>query len=1498
MGAMSNSTDLLTVLYPRVDEIRIRDTAGGAGNVVTTATYWINDVDEFYAAAYNATMGYMMDVEVDWTISPISGVGTVTTPGIWTNFTALQVAVDSTCTVTATYSPTVSSSTGLLTVLYPRIDYVQIRSEDNGLGIDLSDPANYPSYERGTITTFYGAAYNNTAGYISSVDVTSAWATNASAIADVSPTGSSTTVTCSPTNSGLVNITLVDGSLTTWTHVTVLPWKVDFIIIRDQPGGGGLNLSDPANYTSYPVGKIVTFYGAAYNHTGGYLGDVDVGSTWQSSTPSIVDVSTPGSSSTITCSDTNSGMVTITLNDGLGHITTTEVTVLDPEINTIVIRDAADGLGNEVTTAIYWAMGTDQFYAAAYNDTAGYLGDVEVVWTISPPSGVGTVTTPGIWTNFTAEIVSVDSTCTVTATYSPTISDTTGLLTVLYPRVDSIIIRDAANDGGSEVTTDTYWANEMDDFYAAAYNASIGYIGEVEAVWDSDDTGVGQVDTLGLMTNFTAQIVAFDSQCTVTATYMGFSDSTGLLTVLYPRVDYVGIRTAAGGGGIELCDPGNYPTYQKNTIRTFYGAEYNASIGYLGPVAASSTWVSNDTAIVDVSSPGEQSTITVSPTNHGWVWVDIDDQSGHTNRTMVTVLEWVIDYVQIRSATGGGGVDLGDPGNYMTYPVGEVVTFHGAAYNNTQGYVGPADVGSSWVSSIPSIVDASTPGSSSTITCDNINWGGPVTITLNDGLGHINTTQVTVLEPTIDTIMIMDAAGGLGSEVTTATYIVNDFEVFYAAAYNGTAGYLRDVDVNWESDATTVGDVSPTTGSDSTTFTAQWVTVDSTCTITATYSVTIGDTTGLLTVLAPTPDIIEIRDAPGRGGNIVDTATFYIDNTTVFYAAGINNIVGYIGDVSVDWTISPISGVGTVGAVPGDSTTFTAVGAGTCIVTATYSPSPTVNNETGLLTVVEDTGPGIDHILIRDASGGAGNVVTTMTYGVHYDMDEFYAAAYDSGNNYLMDVEVDWTISPTSGVGTVTTLGLWTNFTALQVTSISTCTVTATYTPSIDYTTGTLTVLAPTVDEIRIVDTSNTGMTVIVDQEVIVAFTITGYAAAFNDSIGYFDDVDAIWRVVNTFGATAFTDPTTAGTSSEFDAELTGGTATWTADYNGIIGTVVFTIKPPKVDTIIIRDAPNDGGIEVDTANYLAGNTDAFYAAAYNDTTDYLYDVEVTWESDDTTVGQVDRLGLMTNFTAQSIAVTSTCTVTATYLPGITDSTGLLTVLLTVERPDPPLNLRLKVKGPDEIEATWDLNTEDNIAGYIVYRRESPNDPWVPVGVIQDPSQDSFTDKSVEPDTKYYYAVSAVDAEGDESDYSVEASATTEAEDEFPWIWLLLFLIIVIVVLLLVFILYKKRRKEEETPPPVVAPPAAAPAAAPPEEEPMEEEYEEEAPGEEEYEEYEEEAPVEEEYEEEAPVEEEYEEYEEEPAEEEPVEEEYEDEPEEPAAPPTPPPPPPPPPPA
>jgi parallel beta-helix repeat protein len=111
----------------------------------------------------------------------------------------------------------------------------------------------------------------------------------------------------------------------------------------------------------------------------------------------------------------------------------------------ITIMDASDGLGNEVGDVGFEIGDVVNFYACAYNVTAGFLYDVSVAWT-SDDTSVGTVTSPGYYTNFSAVGV---GTCVVTADYSGGLfTDTTGTITVTLP--SNITVDDS---GGAHYTT-------------------------------------------------------------------------------------------------------------------------------------------------------------------------------------------------------------------------------------------------------------------------------------------------------------------------------------------------------------------------------------------------------------------------------------------------------------------------------------------------------------------------------------------------------------------------------------------------------------------------------------------------------------------------------------------------------------------------------------------------------------------------------------------------------------------------------------------------------------------------------------------------------------------------------------------------------------------------------------------------------------------------------------------------------------------------------------
>ena len=72
------------------------------------------------------------------------------------------------------------------------------------------------------------------------------------------------------------------------------------------------------------------------------------------------------------------------------------------------------------------------------------------------------------------------------------------------------------------------------------------------------------------------------------------------------------------------------------------------------------------------------------------------------------------------------------------------------------------------------------------------------------------------------------------------------------------------------------------------------------------------------------------------------------------------------------------------------------------------------------------------------------------------------------------------------------------------------------------------------------------------------------------------------------------------------------------------------------------------------------------------------------------------------------------------------------------------------IASPGSINLIWDVNTETDIAGYLVLRAEAPSDTLQPI--TKEPvTAPTYRDESVTPGTRYVYAVVAVDRAGNRS---------------------------------------------------------------------------------------------------------------------------------------------------
>jgi rhamnogalacturonan endolyase len=89
--------------------------------------------------------------------------------------------------------------------------------------------------------------------------------------------------------------------------------------------------------------------------------------------------------------------------------------------------------------------------------------------------------------------------------------------------------------------------------------------------------------------------------------------------------------------------------------------------------------------------------------------------------------------------------------------------------------------------------------------------------------------------------------------------------------------------------------------------------------------------------------------------------------------------------------------------------------------------------------------------------------------------------------------------------------------------------------------------------------------------------------------------------------------------------------------------------------------------------------------------------------------------------------------------------------------PFEPLELK-GFAGQDSVLLVWKANLEQDIAGYNIHRSDTKGGPYTKVNAILVPDPE-YVDRTVTNELTYYYVVSAVDIDGNESRYSAEIDA-------------------------------------------------------------------------------------------------------------------------------------------
>jgi hypothetical protein len=627
-------------------------------------------------------------------------------------------------------------------------------------------------------------------------------------------------------------------------NFTINPPQRDSIVIVDSPGTGANEISDK----TVSVGYTVQGWAAAYNSSIGYIGDIAVTWTVVNSGSNATTIPGFGTSSTFNA-QSDPGTATWTATDGPRNDTVIFI-IEPPQIDYILTVSSEDTGQNEIPNQTVDVDFNITGWAAAFNDTSGYLRDVSVTWSVN---NVGTNSSTDPQTDTHSEFYSgwFGGITTWTAEYAVGITDTVEF-TVNPPTVDYIRIVDSQGTGDQEIQDQTVDIDFRILGFAASFNNTIGYLDEISVKWrnyilivDSPFTGsdeipditigvgqtiegwaagfnniAGYIDDINVtwsVTNFGTQtstdpLIGNHSYFTSgiiggSAVWRGEDDLGNYDTVTFsvsePQADYIQIHDAPDGTGSIVTDI-VYPIGHETRL---FGVLMNNTAGYIDDAPANSQWTSQDPDIVTASTPGEYTELVCSLTNFGIIILTIDDGNGHTNSTTITVLEPTTDDLKIMDGPGGSGEEITNP----EYPVGAEVNLYGAMFNDTAGYIGDVPSSASWRSSHPRIsVDSS--GSFATITCSDTDYG-TATITLEDDEGNSESALVTILEPTVDSVLVRDGPGSSGSPIANHNLDVGSSETYYAIGFNDTAGNLGGVDVDWSNTNSEVGVLSVAFGS-------------------------------------------------------------------------------------------------------------------------------------------------------------------------------------------------------------------------------------------------------------------------------------------------------------------------------------------------------------------------------------------------------------------------------------------------------------------------------------------------------------------------------------------------------------------------------------------------------------------------------------------------------------------------------------------------------------
>lgn len=1175
-------------------------------NLATSATLIV------HAAEFDADNNYIQDTSVNWSVS--GGIGTLNPlNGISTTLTA---TTPGTGQITADHPTLIDDATGTITVTSSGLAFVRIVEGPAGDGLKL-DTKNLTADQTLTV---HAAGYDANGNYLGDQEVT--WGSTGSLAPPLSAT--STSITFSPTTAPATGAITADHPTATDDVTGTISVSVGNAQRIKVVSGASGNTTEVTT-AGLTTGGTLTVHASSFDADDNYIADVPVDWAVTGGIGNLSDAT--GVTTTLTATTPGSGVISADhaslIDDATGAITVSA--------GSLVFIKIVEGPAGNTPEVASRSINADQsltVHAAGFDGNGNYLGDQTVGW-----SSTGTLA-PGISasaTSITFSPTTAPVSGTIIADHATATDDTSGTISINVGAAQRVKVLSQASGKTNEVTTAGLTTGSTLIVHAGSFDADNNYITDVAVNW-SVSGGIGAVNptTNSSSTTFTATTPGTGVITADHATLI--DDATGTITVSSGTLSYILIVEGPSGNTPEV----DTESLTADQTLTVHAAGFDASDNYLGDQTV--TWGSTGTLAPALS--GTSSSITFNPTTapaSGTITASHPTATDDATGTVSVSVGIERNVFVLENASG----DTPEVGN-VALITGQTLTVHASSFDADKNYV--QDVSVSWLLS-------------GNIGLLNPQTGVTTTLTANTaGTGVITADHATIIDDATGTITvsagqlsfvrIVEGPTGDGPELGDRSLTTDDILQVHAAGYDAQNNYVGDQPVNW-SVSNSIGTLNPVFG----TATSLRLTTPGTGKLFADHATAADDSSGVLTVSGGS--LFRVKVLIGASGNTPEVTSHSMTTDDVFtvHAGGFDITNNYLGDFSVDWSVS--GNIGALNPASGISTTLNANKVGNGQILADHATA--IDGQSGIISV---SAGALNYIQVVEGPSGNGPELGNRSLNADATLT-LHAAGFDADSNYVGDRSATW-----SSTGTLApaVTGTSTNITFSPTTAPATGTITATHAMAGSDETGTIAVGVGALHHATVLSGGSGNSAPVGATTLNPGQTLVVHAGGFDADNNYISDQSVNWSVIGPIGNIT----PASGISATFTAQ-TVGTGTIRADASGSIqdgvsGTI--TVALGNVARIRIRTAPNNGGSEFGNFNMTADDAVTLYAAGYDAGDNFFGDVSVNWSSTGNLSPQVSATG--SSFTFSPIGADAgggvNGTIVATHTTGGNDATGTITV--------------------------------------------------------------------------------------------------------------------------------------------------------------------------------------------------------------------------------------------